>query len=118
MIFKIRWKSLDSSVEKPKKNPIKKNTKTQKIEKTLYKIYKKLVKIEGNFILCLFWYAKQQNPYNLLTNKGFCFGFYHIAVLVLLAKQQQQKIVNLYMISVCYAWALSKFPKKNIKKFI
>jgi hypothetical protein len=32
--------------------------------------------------------------------------------LLLLAKQQQQKIVNLYTISVCYAWALSK-PEKQ-----
>jgi hypothetical protein len=27
--------------------------------------------------------------------------------LVLLAKQQQQEIINLYTISVCYAWALA-----------
>jgi hypothetical protein len=29
-----------------------------------------------------------------------------VVVLVLLAKQQQPKIVNLYTFSVCYAWAL------------
>jgi hypothetical protein len=38
----------------------------------------------------------------------FCFGFFHVVVLVLLAKQQQQKIVNLFTILVCYAWALVK----------
>jgi hypothetical protein len=37
------------------------------------------------------------------TNQCFCFDFFHVVVLVLLAKQQQQKIVNLCTISVCYA---------------
>jgi hypothetical protein len=46
----------------------------------------------------------------------FCVGFFHVVVLVLLAKQQQQKIVNLYTISVCYAWALgyNRQIKQNI----
>jgi hypothetical protein len=35
------------------------------------------------------------------------FVLVHIVVLVLLAKQQQQKIVNLHTISVYYAWALT-----------
>jgi hypothetical protein len=34
------------------------------------------------------------------------FNFFHVVVLVLYAKQQQQKIVDLDTISVCYAWAL------------
>jgi hypothetical protein len=54
----------------------------------------------------LFWYAQQQNPYNLLKKTSVFVFIFHVVVLVLLAKQQQQKIVNLNMISVCYAWAL------------
>jgi hypothetical protein len=50
------------------------------------------------------WYAQQQNPYNLYTNQCFCCDFFH--VLLLLAKQQQQKSVNLYTILVSCAWAL------------
>jgi hypothetical protein len=64
-------------------------------------------KKHDDFIFCFIWYVQQQNSYNLLTSKlCFCFDFFHVVVLVLLGKQQQQKIVNLYTISVCYAWAL------------
>jgi hypothetical protein len=41
----------------------------------------------------------------------FCFGFFHVVVLVLLAKQQQQRIVNFNTISVSYAWALKSMKK-------
>jgi hypothetical protein len=34
--------------------------------------------------------------------------------LVLLAKHQQQKIVNLYTISVCYAWVLVKIHENYV----
>jgi hypothetical protein len=61
---------------------------------------------KNDIIVCLFWYAQQQNPYNLETNQCFCCHFFHVDILLLLAKQQQQKSVNLYTISVCYAWAL------------
>jgi hypothetical protein len=57
-------------------------------------------------------FRQQQNPHQC-----FCFGFFHVAVLVLLAKQQQQKIVHLYIISVCYAWALG-LPEPTLKKII
>jgi hypothetical protein len=40
------------------------------------------------------------------SNKIHTIYFVHVVVLLLLAKQQQLKIVNLYTISVCYAWAL------------
>jgi hypothetical protein len=60
----------------------------------------------------LFIFAQQQNLYKLLKNQCFCFGFFHVVVLVLLAKQQQQKIVNLYTISVCYAWDLVRPTQK------
>jgi hypothetical protein len=38
--------------------------------------------------------SQQQNPYNLKTNQCFCFDFFHVVVLVLLAKQQQQMFNN------------------------
>jgi hypothetical protein len=49
----------------------------------------------------------------------FCFGFFHVVVLVLLAKQEQQKIGNLFTISVFYAWALvmTDFNRIKIVKF-
>jgi hypothetical protein len=47
----------------------------------------------------------------------FMFRFFHVVVLVLLAKQQQRKIVNFYTISVCYAWALKEFLKLNNPPF-
>jgi hypothetical protein len=49
---------------------------------------------------CLFWYAQEQNPYNLYTHQCFCFDFFHVVVLLLIAKQQQQKIVKLYDLSM------------------
>jgi hypothetical protein len=36
----------------------------------------------------------------------FLLSFFIVDILLLLAKQQQQKSVNLYTIAVCYAWAL------------
>jgi hypothetical protein len=36
----------------------------------------------------------------------FLLSYFIVDILLLLAKQQQQKSVNLYTISVCYAWAL------------
>jgi hypothetical protein len=36
-----------------------------------------------------------------------------VVVLVLLAKQQQKQIVNLFTISVCYVWALATLRKKS-----
>jgi hypothetical protein len=38
------------------------------------------------------------NSIQFINKPVFCFDFFHVVVLVLLAKQQQQKIVNLYKI--------------------
>jgi hypothetical protein len=67
-----------------------------------------------------FSYPFLSNLMNILhfsTSQCFCFDFFHVVFLLLLAKQQQQKIVNLYTVSVCYAWALiillSQLENKN-----
>jgi hypothetical protein len=46
----------------------------------------------------------------------FLLSFFIFDILLLLAKQQQQKSVNLYTIKVCYAWALATFHAKKKSK--
>jgi hypothetical protein len=42
------------------------------------------------------------------------FCLFIVDILILLAKQQQQKSVNLYTISACYAWALEELERAYI----
>jgi hypothetical protein len=69
-------------------------------------------------ILFFVYFDMHNNKINTIYNQCFCFDFFHVGVLVVLAKQQQQIIVNLHTISVGYTWSLktTNQNKKNPKK--
>jgi hypothetical protein len=62
-----------------------------------------ITKKNDDFIFCLFWYAQQQNPYNL--KPVFLFSFFRVVVLLLLANSNNYKnrhfIYDLSMLWLC-----------------
>jgi hypothetical protein len=72
-------------------------------------------KTNDDFIFCLFWYAQQQNPYNLKTTPCFCFQFSHVVVLLLLANSNNNKNRHfIYDLSMGLGSVISTEPQNTV----